>query len=81
VIWLEVSVLVTGGAVLGLALGYGTSWVLSGWIATRIGFLLPLSIGYEELLLAASLAGIGLIIATLPALLSLRRPIAEGLKA
>ena len=81
VIWLEVSVLVTGGAVLGLALGYGTSWALSGWIATRIGFLLPLSMGREELLLTASLACIGLIIATLPALLSLRRPIAEGLKA
>jgi len=81
VIWLEVSVLVAGGAVLGLLLGYGTSWALSGWIATRIGFALPLSMGYEELLLAVSLAGIGLIIAILPALLSLRRPIAEGLKA
>ena len=73
--------LVTGGAALGLALGYGASWALSGWIATRIGFALPLSIGPEELLLAAALSGIGLIIATLPALLSLRRPIAEGLKA
>jgi len=81
VIWLEVSVLVAGGAVLGLLLGYGTSWALSGWIATRIGFALPLSMGFEELLLAASLAGIGLIIAILPAVLSLRRPIAEGLKA
>jgi putative ABC transport system permease protein len=81
VIWLEVSVLIAGGAALGLALGYGASWALSGWIATRIGFTLPPSMGYEELLLAVSLAGIGLIIATLPALLSLRQPIAEGLKA
>ena len=51
------------------------------FIAAHTGFALPLSIGHEELLLAGSLAGIGLIIATLPALLSLRRPIAEGLKA
>ena len=81
VIWLEVSVLVASGAAVGLGLGYGVSWVLSGWIAAHIGFALPLSIGREELLLAVSLAGIGLIIATLPALLSLRQPIAEGLKA
>ena len=58
VIWLGVSVLVCGGAVLGLALGYGA----------------------EELLLAAALAGVGLIIATTPALLSRRTPIAQGLK-
>ena len=81
VIWLEVSILVAGGAVAGLALGYGTSWLLSGWIATRTEFTLPLSIGREELLLAGALAGIGLIVATLPALLSLRKPIAEGLKS
>lgn len=81
VIWLEVSVLVASGAAVGLGLGYGVSWVLSGWIAVRTGFALPLSIGREELLLAGSLACIGLLIATLPALLSLRKPIAEGLKS
>lgn len=73
--------LVAGGAVAGLALGYGASWLLSEWIATRTGFTLPVPIGREELLLAGTLACIGLIIATLPALLSLRKPIAEGLKA
>jgi putative ABC transport system permease protein len=81
VIWLEVSVLVTAGAGLGLALGYGAAWLLSVSIAQRMGFSLPVSIGPEEVLLAASLAGIGLVIAALPALLSLRQPIAQGLKA
>lgn len=81
VIWLEVSVLVASGAAIGLALGYGVSGALSAWIASHAGFTLPLSIGREELLLAGSLAGIGLIIAAVPALLSLRRPIAECLKA
>jgi len=80
VIWLEVSVLVSVGAGLGLVLGYGAAGLLSLSIATRMGFTLPVSIGQEEVLLAASLAGIGLVIATLPALLSLRQPIAEGLK-
>lgn len=81
VIWLEVSVLVAGGAALGLLLGYGASWLLSAAIAERTGFALPVAIGGEELLLAASLAAVGLLIATLPALLSLRQPIAQGLKA
>jgi putative ABC transport system permease protein len=81
VIWLEVSLLVAGGAASGLILGYGASWLLMQWIAPRMGFSMPVSIGREELLLAAALAASGLVIATLPALLSLRRPIAEGLKA
>ncbi|MBS1210777.1 MAG: hypothetical protein H6R19_3175 [Proteobacteria bacterium] len=81
VIWLEVSVLVASGAAIGLALGYGASWLLMQWIAPRTGFSMPVSIGGEELLLATTLAGAGLVIALLPAWLALRRPIAEGLKA
>lgn len=80
VIWLEVSLLVVGGAAVGLVLGYGASWLLMAWIAPRMGFAMPVSIGVEELLLACALAGSGLLIALLPAGLSLRRPIAEGLK-
>jgi len=80
VIWLEVSALVCGGALLGLALGYGAAELLSVTIAARLGFMLPVSIGAEELLLATALAISGLLIATLPALLSLRTPIAQGLK-
>lgn len=81
VIWLEVSLLVAGGAALGLLLGYGAAKLLSALVAARMGFALPVSIGGEELLLAASLGAVGLLIATLPALLSLRQPIAQGLKA
>lgn len=80
VIWMEVSALVCGGALLGLALGYGAAELLSALVAMRLGFALPVSIGAEELLLAASLAGVGLLIAAIPALFSLRRPIAQGLK-
>jgi len=80
VIWLEVSILVASGAAAGLLAGYGLAWALSAWIAPQTGFRMPVSIGQEELLLAATLALAGLLIATLPALLSLRKPIAEGLK-
>lgn len=81
VVWLEVSVLVTGGATLGLALGYGASWLLGQAISARLGFALPVSIGAEETRLAASLCAVGLLIAALPALASLRRPVAQALKA
>jgi len=80
VIWLEVSLLVASGAAIGLALGYGASWLLMQWIAPRMGFAMPVSLGIEELRLAAALALSGVVIAILPALLSLRKPIAEGLK-
>ncbi|MDO6388153.1 FtsX-like permease family protein [Uliginosibacterium sp. 31-12] len=81
VIWLEVSLLVAGGAALGLLLGYAASWLLMQWIAPRMGFAMPVSLGSEELLLASALAAAGLLIAVLPAWLSLRRPVATGLKA
>jgi len=80
VIWLEVSLLVAIGAALGLGAGYGAAWLLSAWIAPQTGFRMPITLGAEELTLAAALALAGLIIATLPALLGMRRPIAEGLK-
>lgn len=81
VIWLEVGLLITAGAAAGLLLGYAASWLLSAWIAPRMGFSMPVSIGLEELRLAGALALAGLIIAMLPGWLTLRRPIAEGLKA
>jgi len=80
VIWLEVSLLVAGGAALGLILGYAASWVLMRWITLHVGFSMPVTLGREELQLAAALGICGFLIGTLPALLSLRRPIAEGLK-
>ncbi len=81
VIWLEVGLLIAGGALIGLLLGYGASWLLMSWIAPRMGFAMPVSIGLEELRLAGALALAGLVIATLPGWLTLRRPISDGLKA
>ncbi|MDQ7988594.1 MAG: FtsX-like permease family protein [Candidatus Dactylopiibacterium sp.] len=81
VIWLEVSLLVAAGAAAGLALGWVASWLLMQWIAPRAGFAMPVSLGIEELRLAAALAAAGLLIALVPAALGLRRPIAQGLRA
>ena len=80
VIWLEVSLLVSGGAVLGLLLGYAAAWGIAQWMAQQVGFAMPLALGQEEGLLALSLALAGFAIALLPAWLAQRRPIAEGLK-
>ncbi|MEN3112531.1 FtsX-like permease family protein [Uliginosibacterium paludis] len=81
VIWLEAGLLIAGGAAAGLVLGYGASWLLSAWLAPRMGFAMPVTLGTEELRLAAALAIAGLAIATLPGWLCLRRPIADGLRA
>ncbi|MBK1615302.1 ABC transporter permease [Rubrivivax gelatinosus] len=81
VVWTEVAVLILAGALLGAALGYGGSVLLSAWLAGRAGFALPATLGAAELQLVAGLIMAGLLIAVLPAALAFRRPIAAGLRA
>ncbi len=71
--------LIAGGAVLGTLLGWGGSMVFSKWMQTQTGFEMPVSLGAAEFLLVAGLMLGGALIATLPAWLTFRRPIAEGL--
>lgn len=80
VVWLEVSLLVVAGSALGLLLGWGSSSLLAHWLAQRAGFAMPVGLGSTEWLLAGGLCLAGMLIALLPAWLSFRRPIAEGLR-
>lgn len=79
VVWLQVSLLILAGAGLGLLLGLGGSWLLAQWLAGRMGFALPVSLGGPEAALVGGLILAGALIAMLPAWLSFRRPIADGL--
>ena len=79
VVWIEVVWLIAGGAVLGTLLGWGSSMVFSKWMQTQTGFEMPVSLGAAEFLLVAGLMLAGALIATLPAWLTFRRSIAEGL--
>jgi hypothetical protein len=52
---------------------------LAQWMQTQTGFEMPVSLGAPEFLLLAALVLAGALIASLPAWLTFRRPIAEGL--
>ena len=79
VVWSEVALLIISGAALGLGLGLGASYALSQWLSRETGFAMPVTLGTPEVMLVAGLMLAGGLIATLPAWLAFRRPIAEGL--
>ena len=81
VVWVEVSLLIIGGAALGMLLGVAASSALSCWLQAQTGFAMPVSLGTPEGFLVGGLMLAGALIATLPAWLAFRRPIAEGLSA
>lgn len=79
VVWIEVLLLIVGGAVMGSLLGWFCSSALSYWMQSQVGFAMPVRLGATEALLVAALLLLGAVVATLPAWLVFRRPIAEGL--
>jgi len=79
VIWIEVVLLITAGAALGFILGWLGSNLLAQWMQSQFGFAMPVRLGAAEGVLVAGLVVTGTIVATLPAWLVFRRPIAEGL--
>ena len=80
VVWLEVAVLTTAGAMVGTLVGYGLSVLLSLWLAGRTGFVMPVSFAGEEVALLCGLIAIGLLAAVLPAALTFRQSVAQGLR-
>jgi len=79
VVWIEVLLLIVSGAVMGCLLGWFSSTALSHWMQSQVGFAMPVRLGATEALLVAALLLLGALVATLPAWLVFRRPIAEGL--
>lgn len=78
-IWIEVAWLIGLGAILGLLLGYAAAMAFSYWLQTKTGFVMPVSLGAEEFLLAGCLTLSGAVFAVLPAWQVFRRPIVAGL--
>ena len=79
VVWLEVVSLVVLGAALGTVLGWGGSLALSQWMQAELGFAMPVRLGAAEGWLLGGLVASGAVIGLLPAWLTFRRSIAEGL--
>lgn len=80
-VWLNVSLLIATGAALGLGLGWAAAYALSTVFSDRTGVALPVALGLPELGLAAGLGAVGLILATIPAALLYRQPIAAALRS
>jgi putative ABC transport system permease protein len=79
VVWIEVTLLIALGAALGVLLGWVSALMLSHWMQSQIGFDMPVRLGSAEAVLVGGLITAGALIGLLPAWLSFRRPIAQGL--
>jgi putative ABC transport system permease protein len=69
------------GSALGLALGAGAAVAVSHMITRATGIVLPARIGGDELLLVSGMIFFGLLVATVPAFISYRRSVIQGLTA
>jgi putative ABC transport system permease protein len=79
-VWLFATAIVLSGVLLGIAAGFGVAAFASGLIARMTGVALTASLGPDELALAASGATIGVVLATVPAVLLYRRSVAAFLR-
>jgi len=79
-VWVYVAAIIVTGAVIGLVLGWGVAAGVSELLAQQTGVSMQAQIGSREYGLVAILVALGLVLATLPALLIYRRPVVEGLR-
>lgn len=80
-LWSYVAGLLVAGAAIGLGLGYGLAAAVSGYVSEYSGVAINAAIGVPELVLVGVMLGLGLLLATLPALLLYRQPVIEALRA
>lgn len=79
-VWLNVAVILCVGAVLGSALGFAGAWLLSQVFAAQTAIALPVRLSMQEAGLVAAIILIGILLATIPAALSYRTPVATALR-
>lgn len=80
-VWLQVMVMVVGGAVLGLALGAAGAFALSEILRQRTGITLPVAITAQELALALAIIAVGGVLAVIPAWSAYRQSVATALRS
>ncbi len=79
-VWLNVSLMIATGAMLGLGLGWIAAIVISRVFTDRTGLALPVHLGAPEFILAGSIVVIGLFLAAVPSLLTYRQPVSATLR-
>lgn len=79
-IWCEVALLVAGGALAGLGLGYGAAAGLSSLVSGKTDMAMSVALGLPEFSLAGIIILVGLMLATVPAFLIYREPVTRALR-
>lgn len=79
-VWLYVGAMILAGALIGLPLGWAFSALASGVIAHQTGVAMTTTLGWAELRIAATLLGLGFILALVPAVRLYRMPVVAGLR-
>ncbi|MBU1174815.1 MAG: FtsX-like permease family protein [Alphaproteobacteria bacterium] len=79
-VWLYFTLLIAGGAVLGLLLGYGAALLVSAYVSELAGFTLTAILGPQEFGLVGGLLLIGALLALVPAIALFRRPVVDALR-
>ncbi|MBE3640210.1 FtsX-like permease family protein [Mangrovicoccus algicola] len=81
VVWSYGAALLAAGTVLGLGAGLAAAAILSRIVTLRTDVLVEAAIGWSEIHLAAGFLAATCLLSLLPALVVLRQPVAEGLRA
>ncbi len=79
-VWLYVTVMVLGGALLGLPLGWAASALISARISVFTGVAMQAQLGVAELWMAGALVLAGMALALVPAIRVYRQPVVDGLR-
>jgi len=80
VVWTFSFALIAGGALLGLVVAAALAGSVSSLFEHASGIAMNAAIGLPELALAAGIAVVGALLASVPALLLYRQPVVEGLR-
>lgn len=81
VVWLGAAALLTVGAVAGLGVGWVGAEAVARLIGARTGLALAVNLGVGEVQLALAMAGLGSLVALLPAVAAWRRPVSAALRS
>jgi putative ABC transport system permease protein len=80
VIWLSGAVLMIAGCAAGLMLGWVGAVAVARLIEARTGLFLPAELDTSDVLLVVGMAGVGSVLAAIPAFIACRGPPADGLR-
>jgi putative ABC transport system permease protein len=80
-VWLNVATMLTAGALAGLFVGWLGAFAVSAMFEARTDVALPVGLSWQEFRLVLTVIAFGLLLATLPAMLSYRGSVSAALKA